>query len=157
LKTRQVYNVVLGADQEAADQEHEGEYAYDSSTVGYLDLDNYDENNDKHVIILGDASNHNDFVNDNNQDDENMEENVCDVEVQNMTPKGNMMTSNDDSVEDGDQNHYEANPNTDSIDTLSGSSSSDEDINDEEINDDDLNEDEDTTHELRRVPRHHEK
>jgi SIT4-associating protein SAP155 len=157
LKTRQVYNVVLGADQEAADQEHESEYAYDSSTVGYLDLDNYDGNSEKHVIILGDTSNHNAFVNDNNQDDENMEENICDVEVQKMTPTGNVMTTNDDSIEDGDHDHYEANSNTDAIDTLSGSSSSDEEINDEEINDDDSNEDEDTTHELRRVPKHHEK
>lgn len=62
LKTREVYNVILGAEQEdeGEDEEEENEYGFDSSTVGYLDIDEPK----KQPIILGDSSNHADFIED---------------------------------------------------------------------------------------------
>ncbi|KAI3405403.2 hypothetical protein KGF56_001799 [Candida oxycetoniae] len=53
-KTREVYNAILGAD----DCDDGVDYGYDSSSVGYLDMDSPKK------IILGDTSNHDEFVHD---------------------------------------------------------------------------------------------
>jgi SIT4-associating protein SAP155 len=146
LKTRQVYNVVLGADQGS---EEEGEYGYDTSTVGYLDLDNYENANShgKNVIILGDSSNHDVFVSDKenlDEDDNHNEEGVCDVEVKNMTP--DLMDAID--CFENDKVHFDdAHADKELADSLSGSSSSDEDENN-------FGDSEDNDHALRRVPKH---
>lgn len=146
LKTRQVYNVVLGADQGS---EEEGEYGYDTSTVGYLDLDNYENTNspEKNVIILGDSSNHDVFISDNENldgDDNHNEEGVCDVEVKNMTPDPM------DAIDcfENDKVHFDdVHADKELADSLSSSSSSDEDEND-------FDDPEDNDHALRRVPKH---
>lgn len=148
VKTRLVYNVVLGADQDRA--EGDGEYGYDSSTVGYLDLDSYDSDHspEKNVIILGDTSNHDMFVTENVNDDEDEDENsieeaVCDVEVQNMTPR---LIDTDDIFEHDQASYEDLDTNKELADNLSGSSSSDEE---DENSDPDEND-----HSLRRVPKH---
>lgn len=75
LKTRELYNVILGADpdyldddQYASGTDERGEedvFGFDSSTVGYMDL-GHETYNDGHakkpVIILGDSNNHDEFV-----------------------------------------------------------------------------------------------
>ncbi|ABN68643.2 SIT4 protein phosphatase-associated protein [Scheffersomyces stipitis CBS 6054] len=143
LKTREVYNVVLGAESEDIDtsrtEAQDQDFAYDSSAVGYLDLDS------KKLIILGDKSNHDLFVSDKSaledEDDDMGDSNIPEVRVQNMTPSGNMDSQavDDDFETEEFQDTYQDN---DFLDNLSGSSSSDDE--DEESN------------ELRRVPKHNE-
>ncbi|CAK9436953.1 uncharacterized protein LODBEIA_P14530 [Lodderomyces beijingensis] len=132
-KTREIYNVVLGAD-----DGDENYYGFDSSSVGYLDMEQPKK------IILGDASNHDEFVHDKPKEDEDEDMDgpkVSDVEVGRMTPDGDLSKHKmleDDDDEDVDQNE-------DAIkyhDDLSGSSSDEED--------------EDDSNELRRVSKHTE-
>lgn len=143
LKTREIYNVVLGAEGEGTDRSVDQDCGFDSSTVGYLDLDSYDSgySNQKNLILLGDKSNHNLFINDKlmtEDDDDNMEElHMPDVRVQNMSPSGNLNQEIDDEE---DQEEYEDSyQDNDFLDDLSGSSSSD---------------DEESSNELCRVPKH---
>lgn len=67
LKTRELYNVVLGTDPEYSMGEDEllgdeDKFGFDSSTVGYMDMDNDSTYNSRHAIILGDSNNHEEFV-----------------------------------------------------------------------------------------------
>ncbi|QBM90034.1 SIT4-associating protein SAP155 [Metschnikowia aff. pulcherrima] len=62
-KTRELYNVVLGTDPDYAnghDGVDEDKFGFDSATVGYMDLEG--EPDSSHAIILGDSSNHDEFV-----------------------------------------------------------------------------------------------
>lgn len=152
LKTREVYNVVLGADQDEEDIDEDGNkrdhgsFGFDSSTVGYLDLESYDNNDNKNLIILGDSHNHEAFINDqgdksDDDNDDSMEEpDVPDVRIQNMSPGPQKIDGNDPGDDDYDQQNY---PDNDFLDNLSGSSSSDDD-------------DDDDDNELRRVPKHND-
>ncbi|KAK6459048.1 SIT4 protein phosphatase-associated protein [Scheffersomyces xylosifermentans] len=150
LKTREVYNVVLGAESDESHSHGAGtgdqEYGFDSSTVGYLDLESYDANSGgKNMIILGDKSNHDLFINDKSaldDEDDNMEQDpIPDVHVQSMTPNGNINSGTIEEEFEPETFHNSYSDN-DFLDNLSGSSSSDED--DEDSN------------ELRRVPKHNE-
>lgn len=141
-KTRQVYNVVLGADQERSE---DGEFGYDTSTVGYLNLDNYENNSssDKNVIILGDSANHDLFINEESKDEDELiqEEGAWDVNVQSMNPA----PINHDKPFDNDLTQYEGpDPNKELADSLFDSSSSSDEEND--IDEDD--------HSLRRFTKH---
>lgn len=168
LKTREIYNVVLGADDDEEEDEYDGKrkgnsYDFDSSTVGYLDLENYDNTNeghgDRNMIILGDKNNHEAFVNDRTHskdtkdtldEDENMEESeVPDVR---LSQSHHLHDMSEREVLDGYDNNafggtYHDN---DFLDDLAGSSSSD----DEDV--DDIDDDEGGNNELRRVSRHNE-
>lgn len=158
LKTRELYNVILGADPDYEDEEQHEEnvghlvdyrdhdyFGFDSSTVGHMDLEPYDNDQHKNLIILGDSSNHDEFVNLKPDDeDDHLNDEIAEVRIQNMSPKEGL--ENDDLVfklggnkylDDHDQ--YEEN---DFLDNISGSSSSDEEADDD--------------HELRRVPKHSE-
>lgn len=159
LKTRELYNAILGADSEYDELENmesnahkrdreDDTYGFDSSTVGYMDLEPYDEDQ-KNLIILGDSSNHEEFVNqkvstegDGENDDHIARTNLDKVRIQSMSPKSE---SHNDLANDinGSKFADEADELQEDnfFDDLSGSSSSDED--------DDLNE-------LRRVPKHHD-
>ncbi|WLF79206.1 sporulation-induced protein [Lodderomyces elongisporus] len=172
-KTREIYNVVLGAD----NGDEDTDYGFDTSTVGYLDAD------EPKKIILGDSSNHDEFVRDNtdsslnggfNTDknangnaisDENANANtktnkdkdededmymdvgprVADVEVGRMTPDGNL--SKHKMLEDDDEDDMLHSEHAKYDEDLSGSSS-EEDDEDEE--------DDDASNELRRVSKHTE-
>ncbi|KAK6460025.1 SIT4 protein phosphatase-associated protein [Scheffersomyces coipomensis] len=164
LKTREVYNVVLGAEPEELEngkaETGEPGSGFDASSVGYLDLDSY-ENSNKNIIILGDSSNHELFINDKSaldangnidEDDENENENgdsmeeldIPDIRIQNMSPTGVPKRNGNDTDEGyasngGFQTEYQEN---DFLENLSGSSSSDEE--------------EEHSNELRRVPKHNE-
>lgn len=160
LKTREVYNVVLGAEQDEDEDHRENEkdhesFGFDSSTVGYLDLDSYDNghgSSNKNLIILGDTSNHDLFINDRSKsspnnidddDDEHMEETpVPDVKLE-----GSPLVEELDSQDFYDNDHFhEEYQENEFLDDLSGSSSSDEDEVD--------NHDDEDNNELRRVSRH---
>ncbi|KAI5965420.1 hypothetical protein CANMA_003416 [Candida margitis] len=121
-KTREVYNVVLGADEGDTD-------AFDNS-------EDYVEEPKK--IILGDSSNHEEFVHDD--EDEDMEgPKVADVEVGKMTPSGDIpehAMDEDEDIEDPIDGN--------GVDNLSGSSSDD---------DEDEEEEGDSGNELRRMPK----
>lgn len=161
LKTRELYNAILGADSEYEDADNmEGNaprgdddesYGFDSSTVGYMDLEPYDEEQ-KNLIILGDSSNHDEFVNlepahpdDEIEDaEEDTKTNLSNIRVQSMSPKS-LVKNHEELAEDlnGTFPEHQNELNEEKFfDDLSGSSSSDED-------DDDHNE-------LRRVPKHSE-
>lgn len=146
LKTRELYNVILGADPEYLDEqksEDNGDpdddrdhdaFGFDSSTVGYMDLEPYE--NHKNLIILGDSSNHDDFV--KSEDDEDPK--LTDVRIQNMSPT--TLPNNEDNIyEDFEENKFSEFQDNDFFDNLSGSSSSDED---------------DDSHQLCRVPKHND-
>lgn len=158
LKTRELYNVILGADPDYDDDEDQHEedvghtsnhkddeyFGFDSSTVGHMDLEPY-ENDHKNIIILGDSNNHDEFVNQKNYDDDDkLNDEIAEVRIQNMSPKAGR--ENEELIYRlgghkymDDQEHYEEN---DFLDNISGSSSSDEESDDE--------------NELRRVPKHYE-
>lgn len=173
LKTREVYNVVLGAEE----GDESNDYGFDLSSVGYLDMDQPKK------IILGDVSNHEEFVNDRsdetngdgqegNEDDSGNDSGddydmnqflVPEVNILKMTPSGDLIShgsqDDDDDDDDDDDNdlEYEGDTGDNGQDTkylenLSGSSSDDEDEDD--IDDDDIEDDEDKSNELRRVPNH---
>lgn len=143
LKTRELYNVVLGAESEegtnAGNDEDENEsYGFDSSTVGYIDLGAYEGKTKKNTILLGDRTNHNLFINEqgheNDTEDETIDHEVPDVGR--MSP-GNVATMNDElEGDDGAFRDY------DDVENLSGSDSSDDE--------------EDDGNKLRRVPKHNE-
>lgn len=141
LKTREVYNVVLGQESEDIDEDdhhdNDREYGFDSLTVGYLDMDGYNDKGDdrKSTIILGDKSNHALFINDlAGIDDDGMEEvHMPDVRVQNMSPSGHIQHVEDDD-DDDDHSRFHDSYHDAYADNLSGSSSSDEDENDDDDN-----------------------
>lgn len=164
LKTRELYNAILGADSEYDDadnmednghprQPDDEAYGFDSSTVGYMDLEPYDEEQ-KNFIILGDSSNHDEFVNlqpTNADEDEDVDDgeaetntNLSDVRIQSMSPKS-LVENQEELVDDLNGSKFPGHQdelNDDNFfDDLSGSSSSDED---------------DDHNELRRVPKHSE-
>ncbi|CCG23190.1 Sap155 protein [Candida orthopsilosis Co 90-125] len=123
-KTREVYNVVLGAD--------EGD-TFDN-TDDYVDPD------EPKKIILGDTSNHEEFVHDgeNEDEDEDMDgPKVADVEVGKMTPSGDITQH----AVDEDEELGDPLENND-VDHLSGSSSDEDEEDDGNV--------------LRRVPNHNE-
>lgn len=139
LKTREAYNVVLGAEQnddENNGNDDEERYGFDASTVGYLDMEPYD--NQKNVIVLGDSSNHDDFINETDRSSDRAQSSFKDDCAENPTmsfskikalsPK--LTTSHDDFSSKFDEeflnNHQDSNVSEDS-------------------------------HELRRVPKHHSK
>lgn len=169
LKTREVYNVVLGAEQDDEDEEdphhHKPErdhdsFGFDSSTVGYLDLESYDHNNgnNKHSIILGDRDNHDAFINDgqhdfhDGEDDDQMEEaRVPDVRIENLSPNRELENNeNLDDEFDSTERYHE----NDFLENLSGSSSSDEENEDEDNDDVNDHDQKNDSNELRRVPKH---
>lgn len=144
LKTREMYNVVLGADaDDGNDGMHDDEndsYGFDSSTVGYMDLGSYEGKGKPGTILLGDSSNHDLFINEGSHehlDDDTVAHDVPDVGR--MSPS-RLATVNEETngEEDGMYRDYE------DMGNLSGSDSSDEE---DEGNDDDDNQ-------LRRVPKH---
>lgn len=168
-----MFNVVLGAEE----GDESNDYGFDSSSVGYLDMDQPKK------IILGDVSNHEEFVNDRsdetngdgqegNEDDSGNDSGddydmnqflVPEVNILKMTPSGDLIShgsqDDDDDDDDDDDNdlEYEGDTGDNGQDTkylenLSGSSSDDEDEDD--IDDDDIEDDEDKSNELRRVPNH---
>ena len=141
LKTRELYNVVLGAESEegttAGNDEDENEsYGFDSSTVGYIDLGAYEGKAKKSAILLGDRTNHDLFINEEGHDieDETIDHKVPDVGR--MSP-GNLATMNDELEGDEDTSR-----DYDDVENLSGSDSSDDE--------------EDDGNKLRRVPKHNE-
>ncbi|RLV95402.1 SIT4-associating protein [Spathaspora sp. JA1] len=131
LKTREVYNVILGAEQEEEEDDDEGrEYGFDSSIVGYLDMN--DQPTKKQAIILGDSSNHDDFIREEQQEEE-QEDDVMGIPEIEDTKDSNSEKENQASPDTYRENDF--------LDNLSDSSSSDE----EEAEED---------NELRRVPKH---
>ncbi|KAI5954555.1 hypothetical protein KGF54_002330 [Candida jiufengensis] len=136
-KTREIYNVVLGADE----GEDNTDYGFDTSSVGYLDMDNQPKK-----IILGDTSNHDEFIHDHSNgedEDEDMDgPKVADVEVGKMSPTGDLTKHNMLDDEDDDDDDDKLPNEIQYVDNLSGSSS-DEDEDDE-------------GNELRRVSKHNE-
>ncbi|KAF7582155.1 SIT4 phosphatase-associated family protein [Clavispora lusitaniae] len=168
LKTRELYNVILGADAEYTEDEqhnHNGDrtdedaFGFDSSTVGYMDLENEAYNNGdngddgkKNVIILGDASNHDEFVRRNPSkedrlgtefDEDEHDTKLSNVEIQKMSPKLNF-ENNDDMIYDDFESNNSGFPDNELqdnefLENLSGSSSSDE---------------EEDGNQLRRIPKH---
>lgn len=108
LKTRELYNVILGTDPDfsEADDEHqdggdEAKYGFDSSAVGYMDMDNYDSNQSgsKQPIVLGDSSNHREFVS------ANPDRNDARIPYDDMNDDGeNADDDGDDEEEDHDAN-----------------------------------------------------
>ncbi|KAL6454375.1 hypothetical protein SBY92_003839 [Candida maltosa Xu316] len=120
LKTREVYNVVLGAD----DGDDTNEYGFDSSSPK--------------KIILGDVSNHDEFVNDksNKDNDDDAEDgDDSDFNVSKMSPSGDMTQQKMDAERDLDDDD-------------------DEDDDDGVQKDGDDDDDDDNSNELRRVPNH---
>lgn len=178
LKTREVYNVVLGSEQDEEDESHrlndkdQDSFGFDSSTVGYLDLDSYDKeqgNPNKNLIILGDRSNHDLFVNDrqnasreSNEDDNDDDDDDDDDEHMEETPVPDVRLEGSPLVEDlhnldfyDNEHFHDEYQENEFIDDLSGSSSSDEeDDADEEDGEGDSREED--GNELRRVSRHNE-
>lgn len=108
LKTREVYNVVLGAETDDGDKKKD--YGFDLLAVGFLDL----ECDKKSPIILGDRNNHEDFI----AEEDTMEAEVPEVRIENVQTEE---TSDDD--EGYQENNY--------LDNLSGSSLSDDDDDDD--------------------------
>ncbi|CAK7893962.1 SIT4-associating protein Sap155p [[Candida] anglica] len=165
LKTREIYNAVLGADNDDVDIEglaknsgdidESDSFGFDSSTVGYLDLDAYDhgQENSK-IIVLGDKSNHDRFVNETPVDNGDGEEGEDEDEVRSNMPDvpisslHSMTAHGQDSIDDD-----ESQEENDFLENLSGSSSSDEEDDDEEEEEEE-EEDADDDNELRRVPKH---
>lgn len=149
LKTRELYNMILGADSEYLDEQGEehGEedaFGFDSSTVGYMDLEPYEN---KKPIILGDVSNHDAFVlqgadEDGDNDDDIIDDNqkLASVPIQNMSPKQDLNNDLAD-YDDFGGNKFSSLRENDFLDNLLGSSSS---------------EDEDDSNQLRRVPKHYD-
>lgn len=150
LKTRELYNVILGADSEYLDEAEQGEgngdedaFGFDSSTVGYMDLEPYEN---RKPIILGDLSNHDEFVlpvdvEDGENDEESLDNNlkIADVPIENMSPKQDLNNDFAD-YDDFEGNKFSSLQESDFLDNLLGSSSSDE---------------EEDSHQLRRVPKHY--
>lgn len=149
LKTRELYNMILGADSEYLDEqgeEHgdEDAFGFDSSTVGYMDLEPYEN---KKPIILGDVSNHDAFVlqgadevGDNDDDIIDDNQKLASVPIQNMSPKQDLNNDLAD-YDDFGGNKFSSLQENDFLDNLLGSSSS---------------EDEDDSNQLRRVPKHYD-
>lgn len=152
LKTRELYNVILGADSEylLEDLHHENKgdedaFGFDSSTVGYMDLEPYEN---KKSIILGDVNNHEEFVllkpNDEAENEvELLDDNhkISYVPIQNMATKDNFENNDFAIYDDLDGNKFSSLQENDFLDNLLGSSSSDE---------------EEDSHQLRRVPKHYD-
>ncbi|EGW34196.1 uncharacterized protein SPAPADRAFT_49259 [Spathaspora passalidarum NRRL Y-27907] len=124
LKTREVYNVILGAEQEEDDETQE--YGFDSSTVGYLDM----EDQPKKAIILGDATNHDAFIQETPEDEDDV------MGIPEIEGSKDANTDNKEGSEYADT--YQEN---DFLDNLSDSSSDEEET-------------EEHDNELRRVPKH---
>lgn len=148
LKTRELYNVILGADSEYMDDQggngDEDAFGYDSSSVGYSDLVPHEN---KKAIILGDVSNHDDFVllrgdDDDDNDDDMLDDNqkISSVLIENMSPKQNFSSELADYDDFGGQK-FSSLQESDFLENLLGSSSS---------------EDEEDSHQLRRVSRHND-
>lgn len=141
IKTREVYNVVLGAEQDESDMQKSPDhdlYGFDSSTVGHLDLEHFDEV--KAPIILGNSDNHDAFVNDRQGlEDEPLEAaKMPELKMLNVSPKCSTEVP-DEEFENGQFADHDNNY----LENLSGSSSSDDEA-DEDAN------------ELRRVPKHND-
>lgn len=148
LKTRELYNVILGADSEYMDDQsgngEEDAFGFDSSNVGYSDLVPHEN---KKAIILGDVSNHDDFVqlrgdDDDDNDDDMLDDNqkIASVLIENMSPKQSFNSELVD-YDDFDGQKLSSLQENDFLDNLLGSSSS---------------EDEEDSHQLRRVSRHND-
>ncbi|CAI5755897.1 unnamed protein product [Candida verbasci] len=127
LKTREIYNAILGSSND----------------------DEFDENGEQEPdteqpqkIILGDSSNHDQFINDNQQ--------VAEIQVKDMSPSGDLtkhqLDDEDDITDDVDDS-----PNNYLSGSLSGSSSDEEDDDDDVVDEEECN-----GNELRRVPMHNE-
>ncbi|CAH2355127.1 SIT4-associating protein Sap155p [[Candida] railenensis] len=175
LKTREVYNAVLGAahgfeddDEDDINKKDDDDdvFGFDSGTVGYLDLENY--GNGSKVIVLGDKDNHEEFVNDGSnggaddddeiensrhnmedEDEDDIEEDMPDVKLTSSlvgTVDGVSEVGGSEGAIELDGDGIES----EFLENLSGSSSSEDDDEDEvdgsATNDDD--------NELRRVPKH---
>lgn len=152
LKTRELYNVILGADSEYLDDDEDdregGEeeaFGFDSSTVGYMDLEPYEN---RKPIILGDISNHDEFVllqakEDADKEDELLDEDlkISNVPIEKMSPKQDFENDDFAIYDEFEGNKFSNLQENDYLDNLLGSSSSDE---------------EEDSHQLRRVPKHYD-
>ncbi|WPK25955.1 hypothetical protein PUMCH_003294 [Australozyma saopauloensis] len=157
LKTRELYNVILGTDPEYSEFDDEDgnrddeNYGFETSTVGYMDMDNYPQKEHKTAIILGDSQNHDEFVKqkvpeskeedfDLAIDDKTAFSDIPAVSIENMSPK--MEFANDDILyEDFEENNIsDFHEEKEILDNLLGSSSS---------------EDDEDSNQLRRMPKHH--
>lgn len=101
IRIREVYNAVLGSDMtdiDSPDQEGQ-DYGFDSGAVGYLDLDNFGANNKK-PIILGDSSNHDAFVGDQENRGDEKEDGEDDEEGDEEA-----LDNGDDEYENDDKNN----------------------------------------------------
>lgn len=152
LKTRELYNVILGAESEYLDDDNEDEskndeeaFGFDSSTVGYMDLEPFEN---RKPIILGDIGNHDEFVllkdEDADKDDELLDEDlkISSVPIEKMSPKQNFESDEFALYDEFEGSKFSNLQENDYLDNLSGSSSSDEE--------------EEDSHQLRRVPKHYD-
>ncbi|EGV66519.1 SAPS-domain-containing protein [Yamadazyma tenuis ATCC 10573] len=133
LQTREVYNVVLGADPSDKYEYAEGsnretndvdndthEYGFDSSTVGFLDMGNY-QGESKSKSFLG----HDD------DEGENDSSNVAEVRIQDMTPRLDKLADTEGfGVGDDDDHDVDHFSQDGFLENLSESSSSDDDDDD---------------------------
>lgn len=150
LKTRELYNVILGADPEYADErsdreenqgKDEDKFGFDSSTVGFMDMEPYEGGTNKETIILGDSSNHDEFIKEGSDGDgDKLSSQMPKVSVENMSPK-NAFGNSDMLFEDFEGDKFTEFQDNEFLDNLLGSSSSDEE--------------DDDSHQLRRVPKHY--
>lgn len=156
LKTRELYNVILGTDPEYSEFEEgdghreDANYGFETSTVGYMDMDNYQSKDSKTAIILGDSANHEEFVKQDvpipeeefdsqNGDQEDTLQKMAAVSVESMSPK--IEFANDDLLYDEfEDNKFSGLADKEPLDNFLGSSSS---------------EDEDDSNQLRRMSKHH--
>lgn len=160
LKTRELYNVILGSDPDYDKQEdseaesdgrnHKDSYGFDSATVGTMDLEPYEK---KSAIILGDSSNHDEFVkarhrrrhgDDEDEEDEDFSvgDDISGLPVGNMSPRELTLKGHANMIyEDVEGGGSFQDDNF--LDNLLGSSSSEDD-------------DDDDDHRLLRVSKHHD-
>lgn len=139
LKTRELYNVILGTDPEYSEydlsESHRCDlsYGFETSSVGYLDMNEQDH---KSTIILGDADNHNEFLKEDvpvleheadlGHDSEGASAEMPALSVASMSPK--IEFANDDILyEDFEENNLSNFQNKEILDNLLGSSSSEDD------------------------------
>lgn len=156
LKTRELYNVILGTDPEYSEFEEgeghcdEDNFGFETSTVGYMDMDNYQAKDGKSAIILGDSGNHEEFVKQDvpipeeefdpkNGDTKDDFQKMAAVSVESMSPK--IEFANDVLLyDDYEENKFTELADKEPLDNLLGSSSSEED---------------EDNNQLRRMSKHH--
>ncbi|RKP31235.1 SAPS-domain-containing protein [Metschnikowia bicuspidata] len=140
LKTRELYNVILGTEFESSefeDSERRGDnnYGFEASGVGYMDMDSY-QTKDNKSIVLADSSNHAEFLLQKvpeqkeefelEYDDPKSFLKIPSLSVESMSPK--LEFNNDDILyEDFEKSNTSECQDREVIETILGSSSSDDD------------------------------